>query len=1133
MAQDRVEIPIDLTVDDIKTNKVTGKSLNAAMDSIVKDMNKKLRQIGSEDTMSVFRKRFTNEMKAFQKQATGFNQMRQNLSARTDKMERSSGVTKNVKETVAQYNRLIEKTNQMYATLEKMNRLRGISNGVDYVKEQATAPFTNMIPTIQSASRAIGQEFRNAFANVSEEFAQFAEVVKHPIINLRDFVGELQRMRAESNAVQGTSMSFAELTNRIDNTRRVLEATMESLSGDSLPDIVRPEMEQHVREYIQELQEYLAMLEQLRDNADPASADYESYQIACDSLRDYLTELSALSPAEEEVEEKEEQHTQSLNLLGGAAKVASGAFKILSKTVKFYGTAILAPAKFTAKFAKQLAGMGKDSSPHGKTGKGFKNILKNIMMFGFGFRSLYFLVKRLRKMVTDQLGAMAKGIPAINKQMTDFTNATRGLQGALGSAFQPIASVILPLLTSLVNMLISAGNALANFFAVLTGQGWVAKATVQQKDYAASLNKSSGAAKELRKQLMGFDEINRLDDDSGSGGGGGTDSGISYEQGIVDTENALAQLAAEIRRLWTTGEFGQIGTLVGNTLKDLLNKFDTYSLGATVGVWVNRFVAIINRFTDTKWWATMGTKLAQGVNGLLSEVDGFKLGRLLIGKFQTLFGIAANFLNELNFAQAGSVLGSAIFGAVSGLRNFFNSTLTDEFWTKLNENIRLGFDSFEPGFIAALQDAVDLIVTQLPNVLGTLGTIGTELFKVLNDSLAKLNEPDEWIDDWGRKRGSGLTAWQKLGESIASGISGIDWKLALTTAGEAFSNLTHGLLTMLLTAAEGVEWEQLGRSIAAGISSIKWGTLIIDINSLIDSIMIGFAEAILGFIDEITGDAWQLTKKFDDFIARRNIQLGLTSGLMGMHNAGQDTTLNFQEYGNTRAMMVTPEFFNEMEKSYSSLVTTAATGERMFMYQDDDGKYVVFLEDVAGALATVTEKSEPTKEAVDGVTEAFEESTDAALATPKGASAVSEFNNQVVPEVQEVTNEALECAEALNALSLYSSGGHSGHSGSFAAPKLGIPKLAQGSVLPPNNPFLALVGDQKRGTNVEAPLSTIQQAVATENSKMIQGLQSGLASAIMDALKSLDLSADVYLDGRQITDSVTMYQRRNARAFGG
>ena len=46
----------------------------------------------------------------------------------------------------------------------------------------------------------------------------------------------------------------------------------------------------------------------------------------------------------------------------------------------------------------------------------------------------------------------------------------------------------------------------------------------------------------------------------------------------------------------------------------------------------------------------------------------------------------------------------------------------------------------------------------------------------------------------------------------------------------------------------------------------------------------------------------------------------------------------------------------------------------------------------------------------------------------------------------------------------------------MTAPK--IPLLAKGAVLPANKPFLAVVGDQKHGTNIEAPLATIQEAVA-------------------------------------------------------
>lgn len=41
-----------------------------------------------------------------------------------------------------------------------------------------------------------------------------------------------------------------------------------------------------------------------------------------------------------------------------------------------------------------------------------------------------------------------------------------------------------------------------------------------------------------------------------------------------------------------------------------------------------------------------------------------------------------------------------------------------------------------------------------------------------------------------------------------------------------------------------------------------------------------------------------------------------------------------------------------------------------------------------------------------------------------------------------------------------------------------IPALARGAVIPPNREFLAVLGDQKSGKNIEAPVSEIEAAVA-------------------------------------------------------
>ena len=59
-----------------------------------------------------------------------------------------------------------------------------------------------------------------------------------------------------------------------------------------------------------------------------------------------------------------------------------------------------------------------------------------------------------------------------------------------------------------------------------------------------------------------------------------------------------------------------------------------------------------------------------------------------------------------------------------------------------------------------------------------------------------------------------------------------------------------------------------------------------------------------------------------------------------------------------------------------------------------------------------------------------------------------------------------------------------------------IPPLAQGAVIPPNREFMAILGDQSHGTNIEAPLDTIKQAVAEELSAQIDVLTNGFSSVV-------------------------------------
>lgn len=71
-------------------------------------------------------------------------------------------------------------------------------------------------------------------------------------------------------------------------------------------------------------------------------------------------------------------------------------------------------------------------------------------------------------------------------------------------------------------------------------------------------------------------------------------------------------------------------------------------------------------------------------------------------------------------------------------------------------------------------------------------------------------------------------------------------------------------------------------------------------------------------------------------------------------------------------------------------------------------------------------------------------------------------------------------------------------------PNLNIPKLATGAVIPPNAPFMAMLGDQKHGTNIETPEDLLRKVVREE---------SGIGNGGV-------LHAHLYLDGKEILTSI-------------
>jgi len=96
-----------------------------------------------------------------------------------------------------------------------------------------------------------------------------------------------------------------------------------------------------------------------------------------------------------------------------------------------------------------------------------------------------------------------------------------------------------------------------------------------------------------------------------------------------------------------------------------------------------------------------------------------------------------------------------------------------------------------------------------------------------------------------------------------------------------------------------------------------------------------------------------------------------------------------------------------------------------------------------------------------------------------------------------------------------------------------IPYLAKGAVLPANQPFLAMVGDQKHGTNIEAPLATIQEAVAAVTRDQTQAILAGFEASVGIQREILEAVLGIQIGDEVIGSAVARYNRKQAVIRGG
>ena len=508
-------------------------------------------------------------------------------------------------------------------------------------------------------------------------------------------VESYQRLTREVDELAQSGRAFTQNTTLIERLRGEIDRTT-----DTMHDLIQQhrEMSMNSGNVIQNsLQPIINFNNEVRETFGAMQQAFGPYvQAAITATQMAITALVEVTKLE----------VKALTKIG---EVAVSAFKPLVSLAEAAG--------------KAVKGMFENIKKHNETT--MKNLWRNILRYGIGVRSFYFLARKIRNLIGDIIQELAKQIPEVNAQMSAFKTAVNGLKGSLATAFQPILTAVLPALTALINALSKAITLIGKFIALLTGQKFVYAATATQVDYAASLDKTGKAAKKAKKELEGYlspiDEINKYqsqkDDDSGSGGGDGGDFTLTK----VPIEDWIKDFWDRIKAAWEHADFTKLGKMLGDKLARMLANIPWAEIRAKA--------------------RQLGRSLATLLNGIMyGEWNGKTLatyiGETIAGAINTAFDLVDSYVEAFDFAKFGQSIMEIIAGALDNLDwNLITGALS-RIGTGIGKTLEEIFSDFSTWAKAgeALARAINAIIYSVFNIFNEVegSVVGAAISRFLN-----------------------------------------------------------------------------------------------------------------------------------------------------------------------------------------------------------------------------------------------------------------------------------------------------------------------------------------------------------------------------------------------------------------
>lgn len=838
-----------------------------------------------------------------------------------------------------------------------------------------------------------------------------------------------------------------------------------------------------------------------------------------------------------------------------AGKSGTSMSEKVKSSVKGLGSKLLGVIKNFGKFGKDIGNVGNSLT---KKLNLVPNLIGNVggKVDGLG-KKLGGMVKRVFvfSMMTKALRALRTAFQDVISADGEMSNLIAQIKGNLLTAFAPLYNFVLPAIKSVLSAFVTFSNYLANVMSSIFG-----KTIAQSTAMAKSLYKNTQAtdkntkaskknAKAKQQQLASYDELNVMQDtdsgsDSGSSGSGSTSAPI-FNAKAMDVP-----IVDQIKKLIKSGDWEGIGKLVANKLNNALKKIQWKSIQKTASDIASKLARTLNGFFSVMDLAkTLGNTVAQALNTGLRFAYTF-LTTFDFKQFGTFIGESINsFVQNFKWGLLGKTLGNAVQGAIDTAYGF----VTTYAWGSFAEGIAKTVNKFFKAI-----NWTELGQTIGIAVVGALTEISTFLQKV---------------------------KWDKIGKDIGTFLGNINWESIIagvfTIIGNAITasfGLLKGTLTGLLN--NGIT------PVKAAFIALGTAMAGMKIAQFISNML-----GALGVLRDITAVLIKSTAawvKNNAQVVIATIKTGLQTAATKLLSVAQKA-LNFVMNLNPMAKVIivitalvaafvvlwnkSSAFRNFWIKAWNDIKSAVAAvwkaispilnniwngikavWDKMkpfvtFIVNTFAGAFKSAFNTIKGVVNSITTVlsgiitflggvfSGDWKKAWEGIKQILKGIWNGIKSIVKDPiNAILGFINYMIKKIVEGLNFAIE---KLNSIKIEPPKWFQKLTGikkfGLNIKKLPVTNeyvhyLANGAVIPPNNEFMAVLGDQKKGVNIESPLSTIVDAFRQVQGENTTGISD---KDLLNAISNMQVNVIVQQDSRgvfnMVKQEVVQEQRRTGK----